>query len=266
MKRTLFAGLLGALALFAAPSVRAQDGPIQDNSFLLEEAYNQETRVVQHIFTWQRAREGDWDLAFTQEWPFLSQKHQLSYTIPFAFREESSETRFANVALNYRYQLIGSGQTALAVAPRFSVYLGTGDETTGHGSRATAFELGLPVSWAANTWLVTHVNTSFRYTPSDRNAEGDRARTVSTSVGASAVFLLHPKANVFVEALFTGGRAVIGPGTTDREQSATINPGARFAIDLGRLQIVPGISFPIGFGPSSGERGVFLYLSLEHPF
>jgi hypothetical protein len=31
------------------------------------------------------------------------------------------------------------------------------------------------------------------------------------------------------------------------------------------LQVVPGIGVPIGVGPSGGEYGVFLYLSLEHP-
>ena len=32
------------------------------------------------------------------------------------------------------------------------------------------------------------------------------------------------------------------------------------------LQVVPGIAFPIGVGPSHGQRALFLYLSLEHSF
>jgi hypothetical protein len=32
------------------------------------------------------------------------------------------------------------------------------------------------------------------------------------------------------------------------------------------LQIVPGLALPIGLGPIAGERGVFAYLSFEHPF
>ena len=63
---------------------------IQDNSFFLEEAYNQEPGVVQHIlnlpinFT-KGAREiGP---SFTQEWPVFSQTHQFSYTIPCVFTE-----------------------------------------------------------------------------------------------------------------------------------------------------------------------------------
>ena len=46
---------LAAMLAAAAPSAQAQDdGPknIQDNSFLIEEAYNQEKGVVQHIFNW----------------------------------------------------------------------------------------------------------------------------------------------------------------------------------------------------------------------
>ncbi|MGE5790801.1 MAG: hypothetical protein ACM33C_08005 [Syntrophaceae bacterium] len=51
-----------------------------------------------------------------------------------------------------------------------------------------------------------------------------------------------------------------------REEAFFINPGLRFAINFqSGLQVVPGISMPIGVGPSEGERGVFVYLSLEHP-
>jgi hypothetical protein len=33
------------------------------------------------------------------------------------------------------------------------------------------------------------------------------------------------------------------------------------------IQIVPGISFPIGVGPANrGEEGFLLYLSIEHPY
>ena len=32
------------------------------------------------------------------------------------------------------------------------------------------------------------------------------------------------------------------------------------------LQIVPGIAFRIGVGPSGGQHALFLYLSLEHSF
>ena len=81
--------LLFCAVLAAAPS-SAQTPPqaesqIQDNSFLIEEAYNQDPGVVQHIQTLSRAtRGGDWLYTFTQEWPVPAITHQLSYTLPMA--------------------------------------------------------------------------------------------------------------------------------------------------------------------------------------
>lgn len=45
-----------------------------------------------------------------------------------------------------------------------------------------------------------------------------------------------------------------------------ISPGLRWARNFpGGLQIVPGIAFPIGTGPSRGDRAVLFYVSFEHP-
>ena len=50
-------------------------------SFLLEEAYNQEAGVVQHIQALRREQRS-WFYTFTQEWPLGGQDHQFSYTVP----------------------------------------------------------------------------------------------------------------------------------------------------------------------------------------
>ena len=57
---------------------------IQDNSFLVEEAYNQNSGVVQHINNFTRYwNSKDWVYTFTQEWPVPGdERHQLSYTLP----------------------------------------------------------------------------------------------------------------------------------------------------------------------------------------
>jgi len=63
---------------------------IQDNSFFIEEAYNQEPGVVQHILNVPiNFIDGSREItpSFTQEWPLFSQTHQFSYTIPYAFTE-----------------------------------------------------------------------------------------------------------------------------------------------------------------------------------
>jgi hypothetical protein len=81
--------LTSTLTALAEPSERsgtapsAQTAPIQDNSFLIEEAYNQEPGVIQHINTltqlWMCK---DWVYSFTEEWPVPGHsKSQLSYTM-----------------------------------------------------------------------------------------------------------------------------------------------------------------------------------------
>ena len=84
------------------------------------------------------------------------------------------------------------------------------------------------------------------------------------------MWLVRPRLNLLFEAVWgrtdqvDSGR---GPGHTSATESLTLSPGVRLAFDLpSGLQIVPGLAVPIGVGPSSGDRGVFLYLSLEHPF
>ncbi len=59
---------------------------IQDNSFFVEEAYNQEPGIVQHIVNvpaFFMHGNNKVSFIFTQEWPILSQTHQFSYTIPY---------------------------------------------------------------------------------------------------------------------------------------------------------------------------------------
>jgi hypothetical protein len=79
-----------SLAYFVALHALTASEPlakgIQDNSFFIEEAYNQEPGVVQHIFNLPiDFTNGAREIApsFTQEWPVFSQIHQFPYTIPY---------------------------------------------------------------------------------------------------------------------------------------------------------------------------------------
>jgi hypothetical protein len=49
------------------------------------------------------------------------------------------------------------------------------------------------------------------------------------------------------------------------EDVVLLNPGVRWAIDAGSLQIVPGLAYTIAL-TSDASDAFFLYLSLEHPF
>jgi len=60
---------------------------------------------------------------------------------------------------------------------------------------------------------------------------------------------------------------VVSPGQTGVSEALYVSPGIRWSYDFKNgLQIVPGVAFPIGLGPSGGEHGFLLYLSFEHPF
>ena len=259
--------------LLLAASLTAQEkkeGPIQDNSFLVEEAYNQEAGVVQHISTFTRYQESkDWIYTFTQEWPMGGLTHQLSYTLPWQRLGASLDGKqaFGDVALNYRYQLLGDGEAKVAIAPRLSVLLPTGDEKQGYGRGAVGVQVMLPVSWVLSDALVAHSNLGATRTPHARNTLGEKATTQDFTLGQSFIWLANPRFNVMLEYVYTNGEAVTGSGQTQRQSSSFISPGIRWAYNFpSGLQIVPGLAMPIGVGASRGEKAIFLYLSFEHPF
>ena len=258
---------LASLAQTAPPA----DPEIEDNSFLIEEAYNQEFGVVQHISTFTRLWDsGDWVYSFTQEWPVPGDpRHQFSVTAaavrPGDFA--SYGPGFGDLFLNYRYQLIGNGEARLAFSPRLSLLLPTGDSALGRGVGGTGLQTNLPVSYKIFPKLVTHWNAGATVVPHARNDAGDQASAVGYNFGASAIWLVRPRFNVMLESTFNSAQKVTAPDKTEWSNWSYINPGIRWAYNFkSGLQIVPGIAVPIGVGQSAGQNGVFLYLSFEHPF
>ncbi|HJR40447.1 MAG TPA: hypothetical protein VJ812_00065 [Gemmatimonadaceae bacterium] len=254
------------VALLAPISLAAQEGigPIKDNSFLIEEAYNQERGVVQHIGTFDRARGGSWAFSFTQEWPVPDERHQLSFVVPM-MKIDGSDAGIGDVLLNYRHQLVASGPVAFA--PRLTVLLPTGDEREGRGAGAAGVQVNLPLSVELGRWLVTHSNAGFTRIPSARSVAGDEAGTTGFNLGQSLIWLARPTLNVLLELVWARDEEVVGDDDVSHATTFVLAPGVRGAINLpSGMQIVPGIAVPIGIGPSDGERSVFFYLSVEHPF
>jgi len=69
-----------------------------------------------------------------------------------------------------------------------------------------------------------------------------------------------------LETYYLDAQTVSGPGKTMWSKALFLNPGIRWAHNFANgLQIVPGFAVPIGVGPSGGEKGLFFYLSFEHP-
>lgn len=234
---------------------------IEDNSFLLEEAYNQEAGVIQHISSFQYMNDKTWAYNFTDEWPVTGQRHQLSASLILLGNDN---TGLGDIALNYRYQAIL--RERFAFSPRFSLLLPTGNYKKGFGNGVVGFQTNMPVSYIWTHWLVTHYNLGLTYTPSARDALSNKSDITTVNYGASAVFLVSPTFNFMVELAGNSGFTKPEGSKVVRNNSLFINPGIRYAINFkSGLQIVPGIAFPVGLGSSGGDYGIFGYLSFEHP-
>jgi len=256
---------LAVLVAVASSDAQADPPGIQDNSFLLEESYNQDPHVVQHINSFARSFDTkSWAYTFTQEWPVPGLTHQLSYTVPVV--GSPGESGFGDVLLNYRYQLVGDADAKLAISPRFSLSLPTGDAARGLGLGALGYQVDIPMSVVISRRLVTHTNLGATVTPSAHGPGSARATVTAYNLGQSLVWLAHPRFNALVEVFFLSASSVAGPGATERSHVLQVSPGVRWAYNFeSGLQIVPGIAVPIGVG-SHHDTSLFVYLSFEHPF
>ena len=259
-----------------AQEARPIDG-IADNSFLMEEAYNQEAGVVQHIFTALYGNDSQrrgWAFSFTQEWPVFSQQHQFSYTIPSSSIREGGEHQdgIGDVLLNYRFQALEEGPAIPAFAPRFSLILPTGSRDKGTGNGVVGYQWSLPFSKKVASRLALHANFGLTYLPKVRVPvdEPDRRLSpkrslVSYNVGASGIFALSSGFHVLLEWIGNFEESLNDAGRKEHPFKAVISPGVRAAvIDQEGLQVVLGLAAPIGLTRAADNHGVFIYLSLEH--
>jgi hypothetical protein len=253
----------------ATPTTAKSDEPIiQDNSFLVEEAYNQNYGVVQHIQTFQRQWiSHDWAYSFTQEWPVdAAPRNQSSYTIPVV-HFGGLGSGIGDVALNYRYQLIGDGDAKYAMAPRLSILLPTGDSRRGFGAGGTGLQFLVPLSIVHNNQLTTHWNIGTTFTSSQKNLLGETASTYGVNAGQSFIWAVNNRLNLMLETVWASTESVVAKAKTTRDNTVLLSPGVRWAYNFkSGMQIVPGVAFPVGVGPSSGDWGILLYFSIEHPY
>lgn len=251
--------------LFLSSGADAQDPPpIRDNSFLIEEAYNQEPGVVQHILLFARDRSTqDWELGFTQEWPFLSQDHQLSYSVPLV--SAAARSGIGDVALNYRYRWLARPRSESVI--RLSALLPTGKAERGMGAGGAGVELNLPVSVEIGRALAAHWNAGGSVIPSARAEDGSRGSAKELFAGASVIWLLHPQLNLLAESVWARASTPGIGGARVSETSLTLVPAIRGAINLrSGAQIVPGAGLTLDARDGMRISGLLLYLSFEHGF
>ncbi len=244
---------------------------IQDNSFLVEEAYNQEPGVVQHILNipvFFSHGEKEITPSFTQEWPVFSQTHQFSYTAPHTFTED--ESGFADVRLNYRLQALMEGDRTPAFAPRFSFVLPTGEADKDFGHDRLGYEINLPFSKIVSDRWTLHFNAGGSLFPDVRDRD-----LWNYNLGASAIYAVSKNFNLMLESVANWEEDVDSAAASTKEAlarhgdqtvTALVSPGARYAFNLPNAQLVVGVAAPIGITSDSPEYGLFFYLSFEHSF
>jgi hypothetical protein len=262
-----------------------EDVGIQDNSFLIEEAYNQEPGVIQHIFNWvptwdnqDGVRHRETNFLFTQEWPIFSQAHQFSYSIPYGhFTDQEpggpvlAAEGIGDIMLNYRYQLLGGKDKELSIAPRFSVILPSGDENQGIGLGKLGYQFMLPVSKEFDDWSF-HLNAGMTVTPGVTVGPDPLLGLLGQTLygynfGGSAIYKLKPNFHLMLETLYLCNENLLLEGTRDGSFELQVSPGVRWApFTKGETQWVLGLAAPIGVSGDAQDFSLFFYMSFEHPF
>jgi hypothetical protein len=269
------------VACALATSATAGEDPrpaagIQDNSFLIEEAYNQEPGVVQHISS-LRGQGGELFFNFTQEWPVLSQRHQFSYTVPYAWTRPgdaaeqtltdvvldfgaggATEQGLGDIMLNYRWQALFEKQYQPAFAPRLSLILPTGDRDKDLGNESFGYQINLPMSKIVSDRVTMHGNAGLT-----SYVDVDNQQPTSFNLGGSVIYAVNRDFNLMLETLGEWNQSVDEGDIVD-EFTYTISPGIRYAFNLADAQLVLGLAAPASFSEGVEDFGAFLYLSYEH--
>ena len=255
-----------------APPSAPEPFAITDNSFFVEEAFNQEARVFQNIVGVLHGEEGGaWGITFTQEWPAPSMKHQLSYTATLV--NVADETGPGDVLLNYRYQLLEEAPGRPAMSPRVSLIIPVGDEARGLGFGGWGLQFNLPVSKQVGDFYL-HGNAGVSWWPSLPTdhlpsvgfAPAQDVAITSPFVAASAIYRVRPMFNLMLESVINWREGVVVPSATERDTAFIISPGARGGWNIGDKQIVVGLALPVFQFQGDTFVGVFGYFSYELPF
>lgn len=228
---------------------------IQDNSFLVEEAFNQEDGIYQNIFGFIRSR-AEWQLAFTQEWPIGGQTSQLSYTIPFG--GYGIANGLGDAMLNYRYQMMTETSSRPAFSPRASLILPSGGPERGYDT--FGYQVNLPFSKQLQDWYF-HWNGGFTSHLRVPDLEREDQNLFTPFLAASAIWRARPMVHLMLETLLEWEEDLDG-----RESLFTASPGVRIGRNIGDRQLVVGAAIPMTYSADDSEAAVLLYLSYELPF
>ena len=234
---------------------------ISDNSFLVEEALNQERGVFQNIFNVALDRQDQWMATFTQEWPLPAQTHQVSYTIPYASTGLGSG--MGDVVIHYRWQAVAGEGAAPAFSPRVSLIVPSGSVSRGLGQGDAGWEINLPFSKQVRD-VYFHWNAGLTHFPTVI-VEGREYDLLTPRVAASGIWRVRPMVNFMLETVVDWPQE-IDSMSDERIARITFVPGLRTGWNVGESQTIVGVGAPITHAEGSRRVSLFLYVSYELPF
>jgi hypothetical protein len=257
-----FATAASAQSSTAAPRplpTAAADG-IVDNSFLVEETFNQDPGIIQTAFTWVRSEGGDWEGAVGQDWPLRVHRHQFSWALPWDGGGLPADV--GQLSVSYRYQFVDVSEKTPGVAARVSVILPTGREAD---DNRVGLQAAVPMTVAWRRFYL-HANAGVTWTHHVRSAQGATANLTSPYLAGSVVWPAASMFQLMLEDVVEFDASLDEDARTRRHTTMTVSPGMRSGWNVGRNQVVLGAAVPIDTGDNGRAVSVLGYVSLEGPF
>ena len=244
---------------------------IEDNSFFIEEAHNQEAGVVQFINSCI-IEPGKLTYNFANEIPLRGTKHQISYAISYASVSDSGINThgFKELMLNYRYELLGEDKL-VQCTPRISLIVPTGNM----GEDAWGGQTNVSFSKDISHCFVVHANLGATYKSTVKKTIFDiydnrihivKRNLYSYNVGASSIFMVRRNFHLMLEGVENFTSEINEEGKVEHIAQTILSPGFRIAFDIGNAQIVPGFCLPLTFSNEKPGTAAFFYLSIETDF
>ncbi len=240
---------------------------LEDNSFLLEEAYNQKPGEFQFIQGYRSFHSGkEYHFISDGEMALGSEKHQFSYQIT-RLKEEVDHGSFGDTTLNYRIQSVN--ELDFLMAHRFGLILPSGSVKENSGYGVTGFKYVQASSFLLSDEWDNHWNLLFTHYPEAKVKFSDKRRTLNEyGISSSLVYHWKENLNFLLEGIYEAHEKLNFKNQKKYDYHFILNPGVRTAIDLSwkETQTAPGISFPVRYQEDQIDHGVVLYLSIEPKF
>lgn len=263
-------GLMAGLLLIASPSfpqsLASGSAPtaaadfIIDNSFLVEEAVNQDPGVIQTTLNWVRSGDGDWESAVGQDWPLASHRHQFSWSLPW--NGGQLPLSVGQAVVSYRYQISDVSKETLGIGARVSAILPTDRDGEEHG---VGLQAAVPVT-AEWRRLHLHANAGVTWTRQRSSEHPQRTSLVSPYFAGSVIWPTASMFQVMLEDVVEFEAFLDAGARRRRNTTMTISPGLRGAFNVGRNQIVVGAAVPVDATTDGQSVSVLGYFSFEGPF